>query len=102
MAQTSEISFESIESAQAYISLLCQALDDASHMIAKEMSAESTSLGSRHLDALHLVDYKLHSLHEHLLVSRRLLGDLRKLRRYLFSEPAPERETVHATETSCS
>jgi hypothetical protein len=40
----------------------------------------------RHLDALRLVDYKLKTLERHLTVSKRLLTDLRTLRRYLFDE----------------
>ncbi len=90
MAQTSCIPFESIESAHEYVGLLCEALDEAAQTIEQEMSALPAFTGTRHLDALRLVDYKLNTLRGHLLVSRRLLGDLRTLRRYLLDERASE------------
>jgi hypothetical protein len=40
---------------------------------------------------LRLVDYKLKTLERHLVTSRRLLTDLRMLRRYLFDERTLER-----------
>src|SRR5262245_29560499 len=82
--------FENIESAHAYVGLLMEALDEAAQMVRQETAMPSAFTGSRHLDALRLVDYKLHSLREHLLVSRRLLSDLRTLRRYLLDERASE------------
>jgi hypothetical protein len=45
---------------------------------------------ARHLDALRLVDYKLKTLRQHFVASRRLLTDLRTLRRYLLNERTPE------------
>lgn len=89
--------FDNIESAHTYVGLLCEAVDEATEMIQQELSAQSPPPAGRHLDALRLVDYKLHSLREHMLVSRRLLSDLRTLRRYLlgerFSEQAASPET---------
>jgi hypothetical protein len=38
------------------------------------------------LQALRLVDYKLHRLEHHLTVSGRMLNDLRRLRRLLLDE----------------
>ena len=46
---------------------------------------------ARHLDALRLADYKLKSLRQHFVASRRLLTDLRTLRRYLLDERMEER-----------
>ena len=91
MTRTSRVPFENIESANEYVGLLCGALDEAAQTIEEEMSAPSAFTGARHLDALRLVDYKLNTLREHLLVSRRLLGDLRTLRRYLLDERAYDR-----------
>jgi hypothetical protein len=89
MVQTAP-AFDNIESAHAYVGLMCEALDEAAQMIGQEMSAPSALSDGRHLDALRLVDYKLHILREHLVVSRRLLGDLRTLRRYLLHERTAE------------
>jgi hypothetical protein len=84
MGQTSHVNFENIEDAHEYVGLLCEAVDEAAHTIEHQMDAPSAA--GRHLDALHLVDYKLKTLRHHLLVSRRLLNDLRTLRRYLLDE----------------
>src|SRR5262249_23481733 len=91
MIQPSKMTFESIESAHAYVGLLREAVDETTQMIEQEMTTPREFAGSRHLDALRLVHYKLHSLREHLIVSGRLLSDLRSLRRYLLDERASER-----------
>ena len=78
--------FDSIESAHEYIGLLCEALDDAHRTIGQEIADPCEFTGARHLDALRLADYKLKSLRQHFVASRRLLTDLRTLRRYLLDE----------------
>jgi hypothetical protein len=83
--------FDSIESAHEYIGLLCEALDDAHGAIVQEIAHPCVFTGDRHLDALRLVDYKLKTLRQHFVVSRRLLTDLRTLRRYLLDERMDER-----------
>ncbi len=82
--------FDSIESAQEYVALLCEALDDAAGSIQTEIESPVAANHRRHLDALHLVDYKLKSLQQHFVASRLLLNDLRTLRRYLLDERVPE------------
>ena len=83
--------FDSIESAQAYVALLCEAVDDASQAIDLEFASPSVPTRARHQDALRLVEYKLKSLQLHLTTSRRLLTDLRSLRRYLLAERVLDR-----------
>jgi len=83
--------FDTIESAHEYVGLLCEALDDAERTIGQEIVDPCAFTGRRHLDALRLVDYKLKALRQHFVVSRRLLTDLRTLRRYLLDERTPER-----------
>ena len=84
--------FENIESAHTYVGLLRDAVDETRELIRQQIAdTESDLPESRHLDALRLVDYKLRSLREHLVTSRRLLGDLRTLRRYLLGQHASER-----------
>lgn len=82
--------FDSIESAHEYIGLLCEALDDAQRTIVQEIAHPCAFTGARHLDALRLADYKLKTLRQHFVVSRRLLTDLRTLRRYLLDERMDE------------
>ena len=87
MIQPSTTTFENIESAAAaYVGLLCEEVDDTTRMIEQEMARARDFTGSRHLDALRLVHYKLHALRGHLVMSGRLLGDLQMLRRYLLDE----------------
>jgi hypothetical protein len=83
--------FENIESAQEYVGLLCEALEEAAQTINGEIAVSTASTNARHLDALRLVDYKLKILRSHLLASRRLLNDLRTLRRFLLDERASDR-----------
>lgn len=90
--QTTSAPFDSIESAQAYVALLCEAVDEASRAIDGEIASPSVPTRPRHDDALRLVEYKLKSLQLHLTTSRRLLTDLRSLRRYLLSERALDRQ----------
>jgi hypothetical protein len=78
--------FENIESAHEYVGLLLEALTEAAATIGQEIETPSEIARDRHLDALRLVDYKLKTLERHLSVSKRLLTDLRSLRRYLFEE----------------
>jgi len=92
MARDADVHFENIESAHAYVGLLGEAIDDAARMIAEEMDVQSNAARGRNVDALRLIDYKLHALREHMLASRRLLGDLRTLRRYLLNERTTERD----------
>jgi hypothetical protein len=83
--------FDNIESAHEYVALLCEALDEAEQAIQQETVSPSALTRARHLDALHLVGYKLKTLRQHFVASRRLLTDLRRLRRYLLDERASER-----------
>ena len=73
MSETSTTPFDSIESAHEYIGLLCEALDDAHRTIGQEIADPCEFTGARHLDALRLADYKLKSLRQHFVASRRLL-----------------------------
>src|SRR5215510_10653864 len=97
MGQSSTARFENLESAHAYVGLLQEAVDDTAQMIEREIESPAEFTGARHLDALRLVHYKLHSLQEHLTTSRRLLGDLRTLRRYLLDERASEHAVAESS-----
>jgi hypothetical protein len=91
-----ETPFDSIEGAQEYLALLSQALEEASKNAEADIITEMNSHSARRRDALRLVLYKLEKLEQHIKSSRRLLNDLRTLRRLLLEERA---EPVSATRT---
>jgi hypothetical protein len=81
-----ETPFGSIESSHRYLSLLAEAIDEASASL-KEMIDLAVARGeSRQEEALRLAAFKLSRLAEHIRASRALLNDLRTLRRLLLAE----------------
>jgi hypothetical protein len=79
--------FDSIEGAQEYLSLLAESLEEALSAVQEDaVEAARTKGAERRLEALRLVQFKLSKLREHLASSRRILGDLRTLRRLLLRE----------------
>jgi hypothetical protein len=84
MSYEPETPFDSIEGAHEYLRLLAEAVEETREDIAAELAA--LPIGSRRADAMRLVAYKLERLAEHSKSSRRILNDLRTLRRLLQSE----------------
>jgi hypothetical protein len=80
--------FENIENAQDYLVLLSQAIEEARENVAAELTTEGNASLPRRLDAVRLALYKLEKLEQHVKASRRLLNDLRTLRRLLLEERA--------------
>ena len=80
--------FESIESAQEYIQYLTEAILEAKDSVITDIAANSTPELRRRQEALKLALYKLERLEQHTKSSRRLLNDLRTLRRLLLEERA--------------
>ena len=78
--------FDSIESAHEYVALLTQQVEEVTASLAEDLELATAQGAERHLDALRLVDLKLRQLADHLARSRRLLHDLRALRRLLTAE----------------
>ncbi len=78
--------FESIESAHDFVTLFTDSVADAKRDIESDIQRELTADASRRLDALRLAAYNLEKLEMHLCKSRRILNDLRSLRRLLFQE----------------
>lgn len=74
--------FESIESTQEFMELLLGAVEDAT----QEVQADLEGAEERRREALLLVYHKLHTLSTHIVTSRRILNDLRTLRRLLLDE----------------
>jgi hypothetical protein len=82
-----ETPFDSIEGALEYVSLLVESVEEAREDIAVELAeARAETDAKRRADALQIVAYKLERLAEHARSSRRLLNDLRTLRRLLLDE----------------
>jgi serine/threonine protein kinase len=78
--------FPSLESAQEYIGLLASAVADAQRDIQEDVDAAGKEDAARRVEALHLVNYKLSQLQNHVGATGRLLNDLRMLRRLLLNE----------------
>ena len=78
--------FESIESAHEFVSLLADAVQDAKQEVAADVQRETNSESPRRLDALRLTLYTLEKLEIHMNSSRRILNDLRSIRRLLCQE----------------
>ena len=85
MADEPTTPFDGLESAQEYIGLLCDALKEARRDVQDDLESAIRGDAARRVDALRLVSFKLDRLEANLENSRRILGDLRKLRRLLLS-----------------
>ena len=79
-----EDQFETLESAHDFVALLAETAAEAKRELERDVQREST--GSRRMDALRLAVYNVDKLELHLNRSRRILNDLRTLRRLLFEE----------------
>jgi excinuclease UvrABC nuclease subunit len=80
--------FETIESAQAFIGLLANAVDETRLDIEQDLSVATEDQEYRRADALRLTLLKIQQLSSHVHKSARLLNDLRTLRILLFRERA--------------
>jgi len=97
--KTTDSPFPTLESAQEYIGLLRTAVDDALADIQEDIDTAGTEQADRRLEALHLVNYKLNRLQNHVTATGRLLNDLRTLRRLLLGERALDAERPHPHST---
>ena len=86
MSYQSETPFDHIESALEYVNHLLAATREAQDQIGKEILRAANPQLARRTQALQLVNYKLDKLSSHIAASRRILNDLRTLRRLLLQE----------------
>jgi hypothetical protein len=86
MNQGIETTFDSIESAHEFVGLLTEAIVEAKRDIEADVQRESGSKFPRRLEALRLALYNVEKLEFHMNKSRRILNDLRSLRRLLLEE----------------
>ncbi len=81
-----ETPFDSIESAQQFVDLLAEAIEEARREIEEEISRVGAGGEERRKQALQLVAYNLTKLSLDMTTSRRILNDLQSLRRLLLNE----------------
>lgn len=92
-----ETPFDSIEGSHEYVALLAEALDEARRDIESEVALAEQDGAERRKEALLLVSYNLAKLNLHITASRRILNDLRSLRRLLLAERGiPEERAMGA------
>ena len=86
MRETSETPFDSIEDSHEYVTLLAEALEEARRDVDADIAVAEAEGADRRRQALQLVAYNLAKLSLHITTSRRILNDLRTLRRLLLAE----------------
>jgi hypothetical protein len=82
--------FESIESAQEYIGLLLESIEEAQREVTEDIAASRGNGADFNQQALQLVAHNLTKLAFHVSKSRRILTDLQMLRRLLAKEADSE------------
>lgn len=86
MSYDPETPFDSIEGSQEYVSLLADAIEEAREDVDADIAVALGEGAERRTEALQLVSYNLAKLSLHITTSRRILNDLRTLRRLLLAE----------------
>jgi hypothetical protein len=86
----SETPFDNIESSQEYVCLLADAIHEALAEVEADIALAGADGASRRKEALQLVHFNLSKLTSHMAASRRILNDLRTLRRLLLDERSLE------------
>jgi hypothetical protein len=82
----SETPFDSIEGSYEYVDMLADAIQEAKRDVESEVTLAESERADRRKQGLLLVSYNLAKLEGHITSSRRILNDLRTLRRVLLSE----------------
>ena len=83
MSYKPETPFDSIDSAYEYVALLGDTIQEVRHDIEAEIARGTSENTQRRKEALQLVCYNLTRLSGHMTSSRRILNDLRALRRVI-------------------
>jgi hypothetical protein len=81
-----ETPFDNIESAQQFVGLLIEAIEESRADVDADIARAESNLSERQKQALQLVSDTLAKLSDHMTTSRRMLNDLRTLRRMLLEE----------------
>ncbi len=104
MSEQAETPFDNIEGSHEYVALLAEAVDEARRDVEADIAAAERDGAERRKQALLLVSYNLAKLNLHITAGRRILNDLRTLRRLLLAErglavEAVEDDSVEAAGT---
>jgi hypothetical protein len=86
MSQRSETPFDNIESSHEYVTLLAEAIEVAIGEVEADIALAGADGAERRTQALQLVLFNMNKLQGHMTSSRRILNDLRTLRRLLLEE----------------
>jgi len=86
VAEEAETPFDSIEGSHEYVAMLAEALAEARRDVEAEIATADRESAERRKGALLLVSYNLAKLNLHITASRRILNDLRTLRRLLLEQ----------------
>jgi len=81
-----ETPFDTIESAQQFIDLLIEAIDESRRDVDADIALPECNRSKRSKQALQLVSANLAKLSQYMTTSRRILNHLRTLRRLLLEE----------------
>jgi hypothetical protein len=81
-----ETPFDSIEGSYQYVEMLSEAIAEARRDVEDEVALAEKENADRRKQGLLLVSYNLAKLEGHMTTSRRILNDLRTLRRVLLAE----------------
>ncbi len=101
MSYQPETPFDSIESSHEYVALLAEAIAEARREVEADIADAEREGADRRKQALLLVSYNLAKLNLHITNGRRILNDLRTLRRLLLAErgrPAEEPDEMTRAE----
>jgi hypothetical protein len=86
VSYTSETPFDNIENSQEFVILLAETIEEARRDVEADIAVALREGAERRKEALQLVSYNLAKLALHINTSRRILNDLRTLRRLLLAE----------------
>jgi hypothetical protein len=94
LSDESETPFDSIEGSYQYVDMLAEAIEEARRDVEEEVALAEKESADRRKQGLLLVSYNLAKLESHITTSRRILNDLRTLRRVLMSERKSAKSAV--------
>ena len=86
MSFKAETPFDNIESAQQFVELLIEAIEESRRDVDADIARTESNRSERQKQALQLVSDNLAKLSHHMTIGHRILNDLRTLRRMLLEE----------------
>jgi hypothetical protein len=87
MSYTPETPFDNIESAEQFVELLIEAIEESRRDVDADIALSEGNHPDRSKRALQLVSANLEKLSRYMTSSRRILNRLRTLRRLILQEP---------------